>query len=400
MGTSNIYEIMDRCPERIETPCVYRDELPASNNIPRAVFYAYSNGNADDSSRKTLTISLREEIESIVKRENMGFSEYTSESQFSIRCEGICRRIQNSGILIADITPIVNRDGLIFSPNVLFELGVAWGNRREIILVSTEEIEMPSVLKDLKYFIYPNDFNNGSFVNHLRKAVRHCSIFRTGIKIVSTMNDALEAMVTAENMIDDYRLCCAYPSFNYRCEESALDYVNNTYMGESERRIRFEQLINRIKLFNAQISKAKDRSITFYELYHKHSFENTFKTGTFKNGPEKALDIDLRCKDLKNMINLYNLYYPHLKVRFMDEPLAYNWMMRPKSVIYIDGHYRVKGGLCGIVITNRESLNEFGKDFKRLWLSCEPINNEKDYINTYLNNLLKEIKNVSKENTD
>lgn len=394
MKSGNVHEIKDRCPERIETSCGYHNELPAPNTIPRSVFYSYSNGNEADIKRKVLTKSLREEIEAIVKNENVGFSEYTSESQFSIRCEGICRRIQKCGIVIADITPTEKINGkLSFSPNVLFELGVAWGNRREILLISSDEFDPPAVLKDLKFFLYPRDINNGSFLKHFRMSVRNCSPFRTGIKIVSSMHDSMDALTLAEKMVDDYRLCCTYPSFNYRCDESALHYVKHSYVGETEQHHRLEQLKDRIRIFDEQFSKARDLNLTFYEIYHKSSFESTIKTGKFKNGPEEALPIELRCKDLQKMINLYNIHYPYLKIRFMNEPLAYNWMMRPNSVIYIDGHHRVKGGVCGIVITNRETLNEFCTDFQRLWASSEPDANEQDYINNYLNNLLKEIQN-------
>lgn len=80
--------------------------------------------------------------------EESGFKPWKADEQISnidIMCK-ICQAIQESGYVLANITD--------WNPNVVFELGLAYGLGRNVILIKHKKAEVPVDLKGLEYIEY------------------------------------------------------------------------------------------------------------------------------------------------------------------------------------------------------------------------------------------------------
>jgi hypothetical protein len=80
--------------------------------------------------------------------EESGFKPWKADEQISnidIMCK-ICQAIQESGYVLANITD--------WNPNVVFELGLAYGLGRNVILIKHKKGEVPVDLKGLEYIEY------------------------------------------------------------------------------------------------------------------------------------------------------------------------------------------------------------------------------------------------------
>lgn len=75
-----------------------------------------------------------------------------SVSNIDIMCK-ICQAIQSSGRAIIDITG--------WNPNVLFELGLLYGNAKNVLLIKQKGHSSPVDLNGIEYLEYdPNDFSS------------------------------------------------------------------------------------------------------------------------------------------------------------------------------------------------------------------------------------------------
>jgi len=80
--------------------------------------------------------------------EESGFKPWKADEQISnidIMCK-ICQAIQESGYVLANITT--------WNPNVVFELGLAYGLARNVILIKHKKAEVPVDLRGLEYIEY------------------------------------------------------------------------------------------------------------------------------------------------------------------------------------------------------------------------------------------------------
>ena len=80
--------------------------------------------------------------------EESGFKPWKADEQISnidIMCK-ICQAIQESGYVLANIT--------MWNPNVVFELGLAYGLARNVILIKHKKAEVPVDLRGLEYIEY------------------------------------------------------------------------------------------------------------------------------------------------------------------------------------------------------------------------------------------------------
>jgi predicted nucleotide-binding protein len=79
--------------------------------------------------------------------------------------DDIVQRIRSSHVVVADITRM--------NPNVMFELGIAHGLGKPLILLinEVEDVDLPSDLVGYQYLMYAPD-NLSSFVERLRRTAR------------------------------------------------------------------------------------------------------------------------------------------------------------------------------------------------------------------------------------
>lgn len=80
--------------------------------------------------------------------EESGFKPWKADEQISnidIMCK-ICQAIQESGYVLANITT--------WNPNVVFELGLAYGLARNVVLIKHKKAEVPVDLRGLEYIEY------------------------------------------------------------------------------------------------------------------------------------------------------------------------------------------------------------------------------------------------------
>ena len=77
--------------------------------------------------------------------------------------ENIWRLINRSALLIADVTTR--------NPNVFYELGIAHTIGRDVIIISQNEVDVPFDIKNLQYYLYKADNENGK--EKLREDLRN-----------------------------------------------------------------------------------------------------------------------------------------------------------------------------------------------------------------------------------
>ena len=79
--------------------------------------------------------------------------------------DDVAQRIRSSHVVVADITRL--------NPNVMFELGIAHGLGKPLILLisEAEDVDLPSDLVGYQYLMYAPD-NLSSFVERLRRTAR------------------------------------------------------------------------------------------------------------------------------------------------------------------------------------------------------------------------------------
>lgn len=102
--------------------------------------------------------------------EEAGFTPWKANEQIStidVMCK-VCHAIQQSGYLIANITN--------WNANVVFELGLAYGLARTVILVKHKKDDVPVDLKGLEYIEYSN----------IEELKNNLSLFLKGIQTVET----------------------------------------------------------------------------------------------------------------------------------------------------------------------------------------------------------------------
>lgn len=357
--------------------CAQQQKIPAPNTSFPEAFYSYS----IESQKEKLNVRMKERIETNVEKCGCKLTTFSRQpmGSFQYFCGNICLNIQRCTLLIADVTPI---NGKIAS-NIIHEIGLAQGFRRDIILVSCkDEIDLIesyiSNLKSFEFFIFSNDLDR--IFDLVRK------ILTNSLPEIHIINDAREfqnyCLRLEEKLYSRDFYSTLIPSMmrEHKLTRKIVEdrkifpfKKDPAYTGQyvkivNERKRSFEKILN--------YAKNKKCGICFRDIYIQKALEKYAEKGTME-GKAKSDHGDEVVERLNEIKSKLTDYYPFYEVGLLEDAESpYKFLIKHGCGVVIDNPARrTSKNALAIFSTIKSFVAENQKLFNKLW---EMPNTEKD----------------------
>jgi hypothetical protein len=361
---------MLQCPITSLGTCRFNTELVTEQFPKPMVFYAFDTATGLDRERQLLSRSIYKDVELAVRNCGLEFYAFNREnlgSSIDWLCEKVCLKIQNSALVIADISSYEEKGRYTSNPNVMFEIGMALGFRKKVILINgTPDRPISADLSPLDRYHYPSDVDNHKLEDNLIAFIENKKL-SPGLELISSKSFYAEMLPVIESIKCDWLLASDYHSFLFRPLEELhnLAIYNSSDPYEVESR---KQLVEkRWRNFRELLDTTDFR---FIHLYEKAGLEDYFSTGIErrKTSPNpKIVTPEVLLLEIDESIGLLKKYHPKLQVGFTKRPLPYAFLVRPKHCVLIDSKSDLPDTLNAMYATYKAVVNDMENVFWDYW---------------------------------
>jgi hypothetical protein len=343
------------------------------------VFYSYS------TKRRDADI-IKGHVERILHDKE--FKLITFESKMipstSYYCENICSLIHESAFIIADISPA---DGVFF-PNVLFEVGLAGGCGKPIILIASvaahptlEKLKevWPTNLAGVQFFEYPRDFHSTEekhsefeeTIVELSKKLLYIPAFA----ILKDVNEINDFHIKLEGIKSNRYLLGRYPLSIMRKSKMSLEVATQCYKdsfepGDIPKYI--TAIEKRQKLFDDKLKQG----VLCREIYVKNDFLNYFTVGRTRTHENPVEEVRERLEKLNQICR-----YKNYEIGLLDTKAPRYFLAKENYCVYIFSESRYYKKFPGEIISSRNDIVNAHIEFHNdLWTQINDKDKDKDEI--------------------
>jgi hypothetical protein len=371
----------DICPFH-NGPCIYSSEIPEIP-LPK-VFFAYdSKSDVTDSIELYFRNILGKEIE-LIKAENVtggaGSKDY--------KCEKICKQIKESLFVVADIGKWdKSADRYYSNPNVTFEVGLALGFNKPVILLTSSYKEIPSDFYGINLYCYNQNkddskvaFSRAEMDDHVKPEIQHILKENTYLPSIKVLNgsESHKIIYETEKHTNNRLLIRSLLSSVTRTPEILEKLREFGKMSQEE----CNDELERIKNFKEKlISGAK-----YIDIYNIDDVEAYLKgDGKFAEGKDL---IKGRIKNIINFLKNNENYHIYLT----DKKVEFDFELCDDKILFINGKSisRQDIGLnernvALILFTIPSVITEFKKEFDSIHKKIGPkgCKDKKETINWF-----------------
>ncbi|MBU7046194.1 MAG: hypothetical protein HXS54_07115 [Theionarchaea archaeon] len=346
----------DICPLKDGGRCSYYEELPAEGISTDKVFFIYDShgGEQCDQLKRRLELWLKENKLSL-----FSFDMYSGASS-DIFCSVICRKIQESPFVIADISCYEDSATRYFAnPNVMLEVGLGLGFQKEVILVTTSKQydRIPSDISGVTVFNFANE--NGK--KRIRKAIREMAkrnpsfplfdiIKGDGITIAELFAK-VEEQTSVKYHVQDYLLKLSRPM-------KTLEGFAYKYIPDEKKRRRYIELVKRryANFMNALNAGKGEYNVIYDEKAISKLISENCANDEYLIAREELI------QQIENNINYLN--YDNFHMYLSEDPVPFNFSVLDEKIVIVEsniseGLYESKFQVCGLLYTTRLAVEKY-----------------------------------------
>lgn len=343
------------------------------------VFYSYSTKRRDAD-------VIKRDVERILYKN--GFKLITFESKIipstTYYCENICSLIHESAFVIADISPA---DGVFF-PNVIFEVGLAGGCGKPIILIASvaahQTLERlkevwPTNLAGVQFFEYPRDFHgieqNPSEFEGIVVELGKRLLYLPAFSILKNVDEINEFHIKLEGLKSNRYLLGRYPLSIMRKSKMSLEVAIQCYKdsfepGDIPKYI--AAIEKRQKLFDDKLKQG----ILCREIYVKSDFLNYFTGGRTRTHENPIEEVRERLEKLKQICK-----YKDYEIGLLDTKAPRYFLAKENYCVYIFSESRYYKKFPGEIISSRNDIVNAHIEFHNdLWTQINAEDKDKGKI--------------------
>jgi hypothetical protein len=358
-----------KCPHTNGGDCRFCDQIVAHTWPKPTAFYAYDTATDQTIARQKQSNTILKSVRSVAQKCGVKLEEFNrSQPGASTNwiCEKVCLPIQNAALVIADISSYDDSKRYKSNPNVTFEVGMAWGFRKNFMLIraSKDKGETIADFTGTGFYRFPEDFRSNLFQANLR-AVLQRSRFSSGFELISSKLEKVRRLWQLECAPGDWMIVSDYPSHLFRPATSLRRAATQSTSDPREERERYRIIEKRLDNFSHQL-KESDRH--FLHLYNWDGISRYYKTGF---GRSQAIAVPARDRhaEIDRTIALITEYHPSIQIGFTNKPIPYAYLLRPSIGAYIDSKSDSDHSVNGIFCTYLNFLHNLERDFQKQWTS-------------------------------
>ncbi|MBI4228153.1 MAG: hypothetical protein HY693_00380 [Deltaproteobacteria bacterium] len=320
----------------------------------KKVFYSYSTKRRDAG-------IIKKHVERILR--NKGFELITFESRVipstSYYCENICSLIRESAFVVSDVSPA---DGVFF-PNVVFEVGLAGGCGKPIILVASIDAHSaldrlkevwPTNLLGVQFFEYPLDFHSvGDSYSEFEKAVVEVEkklLYIPAFSMIGSVAEINDFHIKLEGLKSERYILGRYPLSIMRTSRMANEVAQQCYGGSFETGDipgYIDAIEERRRLFDEQL----EGGMLCREIYVKNDFLQYFKGGETRTHEDPPVEVNERLQRLKVVCN-----YGNYEIGLLDMKAPRCFLAKKNYCVYIFSESRYYKSFPGEIISSRNDI--------------------------------------------
>ncbi len=374
----------DPCLITHQGSCRFAEQCVGHNFPQGYAFYAY-----DSATKKTGVVSdsraIKNQVELIVRDQGIEFYNYDSNSNSPSAdwlCENVCLKIRNCALLIADVTCYGSESRYSINPNVSFEIGLACGMQKPILLLSASRLELlPSNLHSFEIFSFPQDIDRNKFQNALSSILSGIDC-HTGFELISSKSlyaPVLQHLETIRGV--DWLFASDYHSFLYRPLENLRAIASKTGIDEAD--VRRRQNIIEKRWVNLRDFLKNDDDVKLYEIFEWEGMCDYFSTGLErrKTSPNPLLVTKAHLlEEINNVQEILSKYYPKVQIAFTNNLLPYAFIARPDNIVIIDSKSDLPDTLNAIVGTYKSIIEQMCNTFWDYWKEIPQEQKKLDYV--------------------
>ena len=345
------------CPIKDGGRCSYYEELPAEGVSTNKVFYVYDShgGEKSENLKAYLELWLKDNGLSL-----FSFDMYSGASS-EIFCSVICRKIQESPFIIADIS--CYEDSTIrysANPNVMLEVGLGLGFQKEVILVTAQKQydKIPSDISGITVFSFSDENEKRKIREAIREMARRNPSYPLFDIIKGDGITSSELFAKIEKQIDnsryhvqDYFLVLSRPMKTF--QDFAYNYIN-----DDEKRKRYIELIKkRYSIFMNALNSCKGEYHVIYDkkAISRHISENC-------TNEEYPISREELIQQIEN--NMSFLDYENFHIYLSEDPVPFNFSILDEKIVIVEsniseGPHENKPQVCGLLYTTRLAVKKY-----------------------------------------
>ena len=359
-----------KCPITTNGLCRFGPDLLTPTFVKPEVFYAFDTATGLSEEFKLRSRAIRNEVELAVREcglEPYAFDRDNAGSSTDWVCEKVCRRIQTAALVIADVSCYERGERYTTNPNVAFELGIAWGFRKPVMLVTGTPDKRPIAdFRSFELFKFPEDFDRQRFRGNLKAFVEKTT-FSPGLELISSKSFYASMLLEVETLPGDWLLAADYHSFLFRplSHLKALAARNASDEVDAQRRQGIVE--GRWRNFRAQLANTDNR---FFHIFEWPGVLEYFSAGVerCKTSPTSAkVEKDCLLQEIDETISLLRQHHPKLQIAFTERSLPYAFLVRPERCVLIDSKSDLPNTLSALLATYRGVVEDMAGVFWEYW---------------------------------
>ena len=384
------------CPIVSNGKCRFSKETMTNSFRKPQVFFAFDNVSSSNKDYRHLQELVKKSIESLINNLGYEFIAYDTSNMEGLDwfCNKICYQIQNSALLIADISTYQKISSKYsINPNVALELGLALGfGTKTLLMTSTPEKSIPADLRNFEIYKFDEDIKNGKFKNAIVNSLTNQNI-SSGFELISNKSIYIEKILDIESITSDWLLALDYHSYLFRSIESLRKLAKDNSSDEDDYQKRIEFTEKRWN--NLRRLLRNDNDIKVYHIYETKGIKDYFSTGVErrKSSPNSEfVESSFLISEIEETKKLIKEFYPKLQIAFTDRHMPYAFLVRPNHCSIIDSKSDMNDALNAIIASYYGIVEELERTFWIYWNEIPYENKTKNYILDYYDYLKSLIK--------
>lgn len=367
-----MFERSQQCPINRMADCPHLDSLISLGLTTPEVFYAY------DSQSGPHGKLMRQLLEEMVREFDLRLYAFDlARLSASYYFCNICRKIQEAAFMIADIGSWdAQAERYHSNPNVTLEIGLAWGFKKEVILI-TQEGGLPQVPSDflgMDVCRYPSDFSSGK-IKEIMAEVADRIIFFEKFKIIHGGEEFYEVASKIMSLEGDRLLVSRYLTALVKPEALIETLAEEKYSAEEEKKRHY---IEKAKERTRQLLSQLEKGYEVRDIYEKSGLEEYILMRRRKDRVNiPAFEIKQRIDMLIDLLQRYDNY----KVGLTSERIPFIYEIKADKIVTVDSDIsKERGDYCGMYFASKGIVREFKNEFNRMWSNIAPEDKTKEQV--------------------
>ena len=361
-----------QCPINSMAACSHSDSLISLGLTTPEVFYAY------DSQSGPHGKLMRQLLEEMLKEFELRLYAFDlARLSASYYFCNICRKIQEAAFMIADIGNWdAQAERYRSNPNVTLEIGLAWGFKKEVILITQEGglSQLPSDFLGMDVCRYPSDFSSGKIKEAIAEVANRVISFEK-FKIVHGGEEFYEIASKIMSLEGDRLLVSRYLTALVKPEALIENLAEEKYGADEEKKRHY---IEKAKARTSQLLSQLEKGYEVRDIYEKSGLEDYIVMRRRKDRVNiPASEIKQRIDMLMDLLQEYDNY----KVGLTAERIPFIYEIKADKIVTVDSNIsKERGDYCGMYFASEGIVREFKSEFNRMWSNIKPEDKTKEQV--------------------